>query len=411
MAIRRTALATGMLCAAFGLTACSGGETDGRPALPTVINLNGANGPVLTAPRVQPVAYQTDPDLAEMEAFLHELTTTSYWSETTSQYGVGPLTVLPTVYLPGPAPATISDGTVQQAITLNTGGSDPAWGPADASTVYLFLIPPGQIISDPGEVGCKDFDGYHDEVTVGATAVAYAVGCSCPGYDGPSVTDLQERTVAVSHELVEAASDPLPATDAAYAGEDDADIAWTVVTGGEIADMCELNLDSTVVPPGSKYMVQRIWSNAAAAAGQNPCVPVVATPPYFNSYAVVSEVVTVVMTNPPPTPNTITPTPGITIPLGTSKTLDVQLYSDAPTSGPWTVTAYDYNALINSGAARLTFSFDGATGSNGDTLHLTITAVSANTVLGAEPFLLFSTLGTPGEPGFAQNLSMGVVSQ
>jgi hypothetical protein len=404
---RTPGVALRMLGAAFVLTACKSG--DGGSGLPQVINLNG-NGPVLTAPRVQPIAYTDDPELADMEAFLHQLTTTTYWAGATSQYGVGPLTVLPTINLAGAPAATTTDQTLQQTLGANIGGSSPAWGAADASTIYLFLIPPGEIISLPDAVGCTDFDGYHSQATVGSTTVAYAVGCSCPGYDGPDTTAVEERTVAVSHELVEASTDPFPYSDAAYAQEDNADIVWTVVTGGEVADMCEFNQDSNVVPPGGTFMVQRTWSNAAAAAGQNPCVPVVTSTPYFNTHAVLPDTVSVVFTNPPPTPNTVVSTPGVTIPIGTSQTIDVDLYSEAATSGPWKVTAFDYNALVNRGAARLSFSFDSDTGQNGDTLHLTITASSVDPMLGVEPFLLFSTLGEPGDAGFAQNLSMGLVS-
>ncbi len=407
MPFLRTGVTMGMLAASFAVAACKG---DGRPELPQVINLNGSSGPVLTTPRVQPIAYTDDPQLADLEAFLHELTTTTYWSGATSQYGVGALTVLPTINLAAAPGATTTDAALQQALGAGIGGSDPAWGAADASTVYLFLIPPGQILSLPSAVGCKDFDGYHSQLTAGGTTVAYAVGCSCPGYDGPDVTAVQERTVAVSHELVEAATDPFPYTDAAFAQEDDADIAWTLVTGGEVADLCEFNEDSNVIPPGGTFMVQRTWSNAAAAAGQNPCVPVVSTTPYFNTYAVLPDTVTVVFTNPAPTPNTVVSAPGITIPVGASATIDVDLYSDAPTGGPWQVTAFDYDALVNKGAARLAFSWDKDSGVSGDTLHLTITASAFDPMLGVEPFLLFSTLGAPGQAGFAQNLAMGLVS-
>ena len=42
----------------------------------------------------------------------------------------------------------------------------------------------------------------------------------CPGIDGPNYTDLQQRTIAASHELTEAATDPHPNKDAAYLGND-----------------------------------------------------------------------------------------------------------------------------------------------------------------------------------------------
>ena len=435
MAILRTSLAGGVLCAVAALTACSsnhatqatgaggsattgstggatgtGGDGTGgavpftpatHPALPQVITFGG---PVLAAPKVQPIAYKSDTGITDMEAFLQELTTSTFWSQTTSEYGVGPLTVLPTIYLTEPPPATINNATVTQGIITNTSGANPAWGAADGNTVYLWLVPPGQIISDPGNVGCTDFDGFHDEVKVGAISVPYAVGCSCPGFDGKGVTDIQERTVAVSHELVEAATNPLPNSNTAYGQEDNANIVWTIVSGGELADMCEFNQDSYAVPTGSKYMIQRSWSNKAAKASQNPCRPLVTTQPYFNSYPVLPDMVSVSGGG-----TTIT-TPGVKIPVGTSKVVDVNLFSEAATTGPWTVSAYDYNYFTTGANARMTFAFDKTTGVNGDVLHLTITVKSVDPQLNVEPFIIFSDLGKPGDASFQENIWMGTVA-
>ena len=113
--------------------------------------------------------------------------------------------------------------------------------------------------------------------------------------------------------------------------------------GGEVADMCQDNDDSNYLPPGSTYTVQRSWSNAAATAGTNPCVPVPATGPYFNSYPTLPDQVTLTAGSPSGGPITTT---GVNIPLGQSRTIDVVLHSEAPTSGPWTVTAYDSSANI-----------------------------------------------------------------
>jgi hypothetical protein len=81
-------------------------------------------------------------------------------------------------------------------------------------------------------------------------------------------------------------------------------------------------------------------------------------------------------------------TKGISVPVGQSKTVDVLLLSDGPTSGPWTVSA---QVLTGQGMPTdLSFAFDRKTGQNGEKLHLTVTA----NVAGAKPFLVTSTLGT-----------------
>jgi hypothetical protein len=169
--------------------------------------------------------------------------------------------------------------------------------------------------------------------------------------------------------------------------------------------MCELDADAYFVPPGSTYMIQRSWSDAAAAKSRNPCVPAPAAP-YFNSMPVVSDTVSF---NESAYAFSGT-TRGVTIPVGQSKTIDLQLFSEAPTAGPWTVSAYDYESFfctptpsIPCPPPNLALALDGTTGQNGDTLHLTITVMSADTALGAEAFLVFSDLG--GQ----ENLSVGLV--
>jgi hypothetical protein len=338
-----------------------------HPALPQVRNLGG---PVLKSPKVQPIAYGSDPGLADIEKFLTELTQTTFWSETTSEYGVGALTILPTIVRTGAAPANLTPATLEQDLATNTTGTSPAWGAADFSTIYLFLIPPGTIIGDASGTGCTDFDGYHTEVNVqGSLSVPYAVGCACPGFDGPKVTDLQERTVAISHELIEAATDPLPNSHAAYGQEDDADIVWTIASGGEVAAM----------------------------ASTNPCVPVVTQEPYFNSVPQLPDTLTVGA-------GTGISTPGVKIPVGSTKTIDVDLFSDAPTSGPWKVSVSDLNAAL-SGTKYLELSLDKTSGQNGDTLHLTIKVLKADPQFGMEPFVILSELDGQS------NLWMGSVGQ
>ncbi len=218
---------------------------------------------------------------------------------------------------------------------------------------------------------------------------------------GPSVTDLQERTIDMSHELVETATDPFPDSDPAYTQEDDADIVWTLVTDGEVADMCEFNDDANLIPPGSTYMVQRSWSNAAAARFENPCVPALTTTPYLNSFPRLGNVSYAA--------GHIT-TQGIRIPLGQSQTIDVALLSGTPMAQPWGVAAYDYDEAILGLTADSTLmpaSFDGG---NGDSFRLTISPTGADSYLNGEAFIIWSDYGNPGDPDFESQLTMGLIT-
>jgi hypothetical protein len=430
MAILRIASICGVICAG-ALGACSSGKsTTGTDASGSTGDMGGAGtggsggasfepgphaplpqvadlgGPVLTKPKVQPFVYASDPQLSSMTDFLSWISTSSYWTATTQQYGVGALTILPPIMLPTPQPATLSDADLQGLIgTLVTGTPDPG-------TIYLFVLPPATIESDSGGSCCQDYDGYHDEATVGSVTVPYALSCACTNmFDGPGVDDLQQRTVNASHELIEASTDPFPDDNAAWVQEDNDDLIWSFISGGELADMCEFNSDTYLVPVGSKYMVQRSWSNAAAKMSQNPCVPYGTTAPYFNTTAVLSDTIEV-PTETRTGGTEMVASKGLKLASGGTTTIDLQLFSDAPTSGPWKVSVYDANYLLtgDQASANLELTLDKDTGENGDTLHLTVTAKSYDPNFGewqgfdAAGFFIFSDLGTE------ENLSMGLVS-
>lgn len=377
---------------------------------PQVVNPAPA-GPVLASPKVQLIAYAEDTYLPQIEAQLTELTKTQTWSQQTAEYGVGPLTIKPTITIQGTPPATLDDNTgsptpFQTTLATNLTGATPAWGAVDPSTIYLFLLPQGTQINAGGL--CCDpnagYFGYHDQATVGSDQVAYAIVCNCPSFVAPPLTALDDLTTTVTHELGEAATDPLTNTQPAFAAEDMPHEIWGLATsGGEIADMCQSNTDANFVPAGATYMVQRSWSNKAALAGSNPCVPVPAgSGPYFNAYPVLPDMVTLSGTTFSPA---IT-VPGVKVPVGGSKTIDIVLHSEAPTSGPWTVSVQDLSYITGTTSSPATkLTLDKTSGSDGDVLHLTIQVVSADPTFGGEAFVLSSKLGTQN------NLWYGAVGQ
>jgi hypothetical protein len=105
--------------------------------LPQVAALGG---PVLFSPKVQPIVYASDTAASDIDAFLKELTDTSYWSDTTAEYGVGKLTVLPTITLATTAPAVTTDAALRRVGHQHLRGQ-PGMGPADPNVIYLFVVP------------------------------------------------------------------------------------------------------------------------------------------------------------------------------------------------------------------------------------------------------------------------------
>ena len=173
------------------------------------------------------------------------------------------------------------------------------------------------------------------------------------------LTGLDALTAGLSHELVEAATDPLLTASPGWAYTDTEHLIWSFQPGAEVADMCEMEVQSfqRLVGP---YIVQRPWSNASARAGHDPCVPPLGQP-YFVAAPVFKDVVNIAFNF------MYVESKGVIVPMGKSRTIPVQLFSDGPVPD-WTVKAVDLAT-----PPGLTFQWDKDTGNSGDTLNLTIT--------------------------------------
>jgi hypothetical protein len=165
-----------------------------------------------------------------------------------------------------------------------------------------------------------------------------------------------------------------------------------VIPGGETGDMCIYDSRAYEKLVGS-FMVQRTWSNAAAQAGLDPCVPNVAGP-YVNAAPDVDEVVTLDRSA-----TAHFRTTGVSVPTGQSRTIAVRLFSTAPTSD-WTVEAHDLG-FESGGPMTLTFKWDKPSGHNGDVLHLTITRTADGSIGGTELMLVSNVSSTVQTVWFA----------
>ena len=88
----RRLLALSALCIGLASGACGdgsgggGGGASAQPVLPQVVNVGGSS---LASPKVLPLLYASDAGATDILAFLQELAASSYWAQTTSEYGVG----------------------------------------------------------------------------------------------------------------------------------------------------------------------------------------------------------------------------------------------------------------------------------------------------------------------------------
>ncbi len=346
-----------------------------RPVMPV---LQSAGGPVLSAPRPVAITFPGDADADSLEDFVARVGATDYWARVTSQYGIGAATALPPVRLASPAPATTTVDDIAAWLAASIDAQPPTLPAFDGNTVYVLFYPSTTSITSDGYATCTDFLGGHNQGTLAdGRPFPFIIAARCPG-----ASDLASLTRIASHELVEASTDPYPGTAPGYVGIDAAHFAFNVAFLSEAADLCDDY--PPFVPPDLPYSVQRTWSNASASAWHDPCGPESAHEVYFNAAPVLPDTVTLYG-------GEIT-TPAVVVPLGQSRTIEVDLWSDAPTSGPWQIAAVD--APTRMGApAELAFVFDRSQGLNGDKLELTIRRVAAASQEGATAFVLQNTLG------------------
>jgi hypothetical protein len=277
-----------------------------HPPLPLLTNLQG--GPVLTTPKVYLVYYPGYPYITDLQTFATNMTTATYWGASTVQYGVGALTVGGAIELTGQTPpSTISQAEIGAwvATELTSG----AFGTPDPEGIYTLLYPSTTTITQPNPIlatlgtlaSCVAFGGYHDDVAVAftdggtATNFAYAVIPTCD-------TSVNDLTSVISHEWVEASTDPFVTASptgaySLFGGPDsafftvDADHAiWALLGGGEAGDLCEPEgNDAYVTPADVGYTVQRTWSNLLAKGSHDPCQPDPANTPFFAGAPVLTE--------------------------------------------------------------------------------------------------------------------------
>jgi len=317
-------------------------------------------GPVLAAPLVVPVFFTGDSMMqSEIEGFLAALPGSSYWSATTSEYGIGDIAIAPTVVDIDPPPT--SDSDLQMLITTNSAGLH-GWPANTPNTIYAVFLPDGITETTPFGMSCTDFGGYHDETPGG---VIYALLPRCD-------SGLPALTSATSHELIEASSDPFPFSNPAYQNTDAAHAVWGLSPGGELGDMCEYVQDAFAELDQTGYSVQRTWSNTAALTSHDPCVPALPMP-YVAAEPVFTEQLPFVDAE----GNNIT-TPGVSVATGTAVQVEVDLFSDVPTTS-WTVQAYDTDQILLHSQTELQFMFDQPIGNNGSKLELTIYRVAPGT--------------------------------
>ena len=369
-------------------TTATSGQTTSAPSLTPSVPINTFDAPhgplpqvqfnggrVMSNPRFMAITFPADSFAPSINMFMSKFASSPQWTAMTSEYGVNAASVAAPVQLTEGAPGTIDDTQIQTWLSAKFNTVSRPLGAPDTNTIYIINYPPTTSITASGQASCSDFDGYHSEFTdpASGTAIVYAVIANCSGYT------INDQTSTMSHELVEAVTDP--DNNPAYYGVAQDFAVWNTVSyGSEVGDMCQDYNNSYFVPSNIGFQIQRSWSNAAAAAGNDPCVPAATGQTYVNASPGVSDSITY-NDNGQSTTGT-----GISIPVGQSRVIELDLFSSAQTAA-WKVSASEFSS-----SGHLGFSFNTTTGTNGSKIYLTVTVHSKDTTFNAEPFWVISTL-------------------
>jgi hypothetical protein len=361
---------------------------DAAPAFPAfpppAFQVTSGGGPVMTAPRLVSVSFSDTTDAAQMDQLISGIAASTWW-HVLAEYGVGAVTSTQAIHLTETGPQTIDDTAIKTWLADKIANDATEFGDPTNAFYVIFYPSTTTTITAEGLTMCQNAGGYHAEAALtGGGKAVYAVIPTCAkGFNGYTGVDC--RSMVTSHEIAEGMTDPYVLTDPAYRESDAADQAWSRTYTGEIGDMCisqDITSVAEVTPADLPFRVQRVWSDAAAAAGHDPCQPTTAT--YFDAFPELPTTVTLKDAAGLPVTNR-----GVQIAQGASATIAVDLYSDGPTD-LWTLSAVSL-AELKGLPASLGFTFDRNYGRNGDRVHLTIKVLSANTAQGGEIFWIRST--------------------
>jgi len=252
-------------------SACQDGPYSKHSPFPDVPTLDGG---VLSPLHLVTIVPSNDAD--DAPAFFDYSNTIGasvWWDRLTREYALGGVGSSRT--LMGPTiTADIADHEIFQyieALVASTAGVAP-----DGKTLYLLYLPPNVAVVSDGvrNTDCQKFGGYHHEFGIRGDNLAVIQRCA-------KVDPVDNMTIAASHEIAEAVTDPsdrgyrLPVVAAQAPWTETIWNAFEREGGAELGDLCE----GTYWQEGRR-VYQRIWSNAAARKGGDPCIPKLNEPYY-----------------------------------------------------------------------------------------------------------------------------------
>ena len=347
---------------------------------PDAPKVQSAGGTVLSTPRIVPVFFPEETQASALTDAITKYVASAEWRSATSGYGVGATTVATPVQVTASLPSTMTSDDLGAWIGSQLyDGTSAGWGPVDEPTIAstLFVLYPPTCITiyapgeDPGDPAAAtlcgprpwDLEGWHWQTTpVPGPHRADRLRGRRRMHVGRRVAGGPDDRDDLARDRRGGDRSAVPHVARVLRRGRRARLLEELYGGGEIGDLCAQDASDLVTPPDVGYVVQRIWSNAAASAGHDPCVPAVGA-------GVLRRRRRRARLDSSTRTSTSTCT-GWPSRAAESRTIDVRLFSDGPTDA-WKVTAVDPNAA-QGGRPLLQMTLDEDSGKNGDVRHLTI---------------------------------------
>lgn len=232
-------------------------------------------GPFLRTPTVHTITFASDDAtlVARLERFGDSVTSTAWWRTVVDGYCGAPGDCIRAgkpgrhVHLPDRLPPVVSDVEIEGLLAgaIRTGELGQLT-PGALPVVYL----PAGVSLTSGAVAAFCAGGpraVHQVMRLPDLDLPYAIIPRCADFD--------VLTVSASHEILEAATNPDPASRGFALARSSSQLGFTLA-GVEPADPCGLLAADESWPREGGFALHRAWSNSAAARGGDPCVP--ATP-------------------------------------------------------------------------------------------------------------------------------------
>ena len=348
------------------------------PTLPLIVSTKRSITPL---PVFVPITFDADDLRPQIEDFIASVGCSTWWRNVAYDYGVADGITAAPVHLSEAPPVSISDTEIQSWIKKRI--SDNTLSEPTPNTIYSIFYTSGTDVTAGFGKGCFSFGAYHSYFLYQGVWVGYAVMPRCG--------DLVALTQVTSHELIEAVTDPAPG---GYQDVGDRNVAWSLLGGSEVGDMCEHTSNANYQPEDYPFPLQRAWSNKSAFLGHDPCLPS-DSQHWFVAAPVLTDTVMVNYYGHP------IQALGLKLAAGNQATIDLRMISDGSTGG-WSLSAQDISQWTL-GKTTLKFAFGKTQGVEGELIPLTITRTGTNGNYVANPFFIRSTAGN------AEHLWFGVV--